>query len=338
MYMKKLIFLLLLIPALSNGQMLGGRLASSSILRNKPVVAVESDNPAILHDRLDKFVNSYQQKTTIIYTIVAEDSIAQLATEKFFIGKIPVVQYKPSDFDPAKKYPVVLFLHGKGEIGNGTDAELTSKIINSTNQAGLLAAADKYKWIVVAPQLVLANNSWIPGWTNTYLQPVYDYIIKNNFTDLSQIYVTGLSLGGGGTWIACTGPFAPYIAAAVVICGTPQYEQDFSLIAKNKIPVWAFHAKNDNTVGYAATVNTVNAINKYSPDPAPIMTLFESGDHYIWGKVYGDDNVYQWMLANKKQVSGTTPAPPAKKMLSICYFSDGSYVVIYDDKSIEFKK
>lgn len=263
---------------------------------------------------------------------------AQVTTEKTFIGKIPVAISKPSGYDATKKYTVVLFLHGKGEIGNGTDAELTAKIINSTNQAGLLAAADKYKWIVVAPQLVLANNSWIPGWTNTYLQPVYDFITSNSFTDLSKIYVTGLSLGGGGVWIACTGPFAPYIAAAVAICGTPQYEQDFSIIAKNKIPVWAFHAKDDQTVGVAATVNTINAIKKYSPDPAPIMTLFETGNHWIWGNVYGDDNVYKWLLAQRNDVAGTTPAPPVKKILSLTYFTDGSYVVIYDDKSIEFKK
>lgn len=259
-----------------------------------------------------------------------------MTNKRTFIGKVPVAVYEPSGFDATKKYPTVLFLHGKGEMGNGTDADL-SKIVNSTNQASLLAAADKYKWVVIAPQLVQSLNGWVPGWTNTYLQPVYDYIIKSPLTDLGQIIVTGLSLGGGGTWIAITGPFAPYVASAIPICGTPENISDYSVVGKNNIAVWAFHAKDDKTVGVAATVNIVNAINKTNPDPLAIMTLFETGDHWIWGRVYSDDNIYKWASAIRND-GGIIVQPPAKKILSLTYFSDGSYVVIYDDKSIEFKK
>lgn len=262
---------------------------------------------------------------------------AQMTSERTFIAKVPTVIYKPSGFEPTKKYTTVLFLHGKGEMGNGTEAELISKIANSTNQASLLSAAEKYKWIVIAPQLVQSLNNWIPGWTNNYLQPVYDYIVKSPLTDIGQIIVTGLSLGGGGTWVAITGPFAPYVASAIPICGTPEYNQDFSVVGKNNIAVWAFHAKDDNQVGVGGTVNIVNAINKAGASPSAIMTLYETGQHWIWGKVYSDDNVYKWASAIRND-GGVIIQPPTKKVLSLTYFTDGSYVIIYDDKSIEFKK
>lgn len=251
-----------------------------------------------------------------------------MIAEKIFIGKIPVVIYKPIGFDASKKYPVVLFGHGKGEMGSGSEADLTVKILNSTNQGNLVKRADQYQFIIVAPQLVQAYNDWIPGWTDKYLMPVYDYILTKLPTDLNHIKVTGLSLGGGMSWIVATNSFAKYVSAVVPICGTPEYQNcDYSAIAKYNIALWAFHAKDDSTVNYAATVNQINSVKKYNPIPEPKMTLFDTGNHWIWGRVYDDDSLYKWMFAQQNDIVipvEPIPAPTPFKPSHVIIRPDGT--------------
>lgn len=239
----------------------------------------------------------------------------QMTPEKVIINKVPVIVYRPSGYDAAKKYSVWLTLHGSAEKGTGTLAGLDN-LLNNGNFNNLLTAADKNKFIVIEPQLVQSLNDWIPGWTNKYLQPVYDYIINSPSTDLTHIVVTGLSLGGGGTWVAITGSFAPYVSAAIPICGTPQYDQDFSVVAKYNIPVWAFHAKDDKTVGYEATINTVAAINKYNPLPVAKSTIYNTGGHSVWGTVYNTAEVYTWALS-QNNAPGPVVLPPVIPVDSI---------------------
>lgn len=240
-----------------------------------------------------------------------------MQVEKILLGKVPVAVYRPEGFVQGKKYPVWLFMHGLGEMSEKTAtlAELTTRVTNNGNHANLLAKADKEQWVVIAPMLVQELNGWVPGWTNKYLQPVYDYILKADFTDLDHIKVTGLSLGGGGTYQAITGEFAPYVSAAVPICGTPE-KCDFSVVAKYNIPVWAFVAKDD-TQFYTATINTIAAINKYNPVPEPKLTVYDSGGHFIWGKTYADDAMYAWAMAQHNDSIVTQPpiTEPADELL-----------------------
>lgn len=246
----------------------------------------------------------------------------QVTVEKTVILGRPIITYKPSGFDPSKKYPVWIFFHGLSEMSR--DKAEPERVINNGNHSGLLAAAEKYKFIVVAPQLIQSLNDWIPGWTNKYLQPVYDYVVNSPTTDITHIVVTGLSLGGGGTWVSITGNFAPYVSAAIPICGTPQYDQDYSQIAKYNIPVLAFHAKDDKTVGFEATINTVSAINKYNPVPAATATILNSGGHGIWGGIYSGTSttgdIYTWALTKINAPDGVvvtpTPTVPIDEILS----------------------
>ncbi len=224
------------------------------------------------------------------------------------IGNVPSVIYWPENFDRAKKYPVALFLHGKGEWADNppkkTD-DIALPVYNNGNHANLLKRVDDEKnpFIVVAPHLILSLNGWVPGWTDKYLEPVYDYILDTPTTNLDHIKVVGLSLGGGGVYIASTGKFSQYVSAAIPICGTPQYDCDFSKIKQHSIPVWAFHAKNDTVVSNTHTINQINKINSYKPTPEAKMTLLDSGGHYIWGDVFGRDEVYEWLFSHSKSIA-----------------------------------
>jgi predicted peptidase len=256
---------------------------------------------------------------------------AQVTAEKRMIGSTPAIVYRPSNFNAANKYAVYLYLHGDGQVTKET-ADL-NRLQSSGDQAELLLAAEKNNFIVVAPQLVLAQNAWYPGWKDQYLQSVYDYIISSPNTDLNHIIVTGLSRGGGGTWIVCTGVFAQYVSAAIPICGTPQYEQDFSQVAKYNIPIWAFHAKDDQTVNWAATVNTISKIMVFNPTPEPKTTYFDSGGHPIWGRVYSDQSVYTWALSKSNNIVTAPPAPtPIDDVI-------GTYkITVYKSGKIEIVK
>jgi predicted peptidase len=324
---KKLLLLAFLLPLIVFGQTTADPSGLTYVRRPLPVYGSAPDTIRLVYDSMPRVVVQLSQF-----------EISAVFVEKITISNRPVVLYKPSDFDPAKKYPVWVFLHGLSEMSR--DKAEPDRIINNGNHAALLAAAEKHKFIVVAPQLVQNLHDWIPGWTNKYLQPVYDYIITNPSTDLTHIVVTGLSLGGGGTWVAITGSFAPYVSAAIPICGTPQYDQDYTVVAKNNSPVWAFHAKDDKTVGYEATINTVNEINKSQPLPVPKMSIWNTGGHGIWGTVYGTTEVYTWALSQSNNtvpiVIGPAPPPIVKKILSITYFSDGSKITVYDDKTVAY--
>lgn len=230
------------------------------------------------------------------------------ASNGVFIG---FYEYKPIDYSSAKKYPLIIFMHGVSERGNGTTelsrvlANAIPKYINRGNKMTFTWNGKTETFLVLSPQLSSAYGSW-PAF---YTEEMIRYAKQNLSIDTNRIIVTGLSLGGGGTWkFAIQNPTNPSsIAALAPICGTQQ-SGDFSNIAKANLPVWAFHAENDKTVSVNCTNNQVNAINNYSPSVNPIKTLWPTGGHVIWDKAYDttyniqNPNIFEWFLAQNKSL------------------------------------
>ncbi len=260
---------------------------------------------------------------------------AQLTATKIFIpksdgNKIPAVQYMPKFDTSLRNLPIVIFLHGAGEVGDGTLTGL-NKLYNSTNHANLLKYGNERGFIVLAPQFVQAYNGWRPDWNGAeYVNNVITWARSNLPIDPSRIYLTGLSSGGGGTWdfLIRKQEYTNLIAAAVPICPAPQ-DGDWSLIVKAGTPVWSFHANDDRANPVTATINPVNYLNSQKINPPAKTTIYPTGGHGIWGTVYGTSAMYDWLLAQKK---GSVPAPeppqpPAKTIvakLEITLYSDGT--------------
>ncbi|WP_315820613.1 PKD domain-containing protein [Paraflavitalea speifideaquila] len=227
-----------------------------------------------------------------------------------FIG---FYQYTPTNYDanPNTKYPVIIFLHGVGEKGNGT-TELP-------NIAGLgVPGAIKnghtmtFTWngktetfLVLSPQL----DRKYGGWQNFYVEEMINYAKKNLRIDENRIFLTGLSLGGGGVWsyAGATLDNAKGLAAIGVCCGTcPGI--NFSNLTNANLPVWAFHAADDSTVLASCTNSAIANINKLNPAVAPYKTIWPTGDHWIWGRVYDTEyrwqnpNLYEWFLGQNKSL------------------------------------
>ncbi len=185
--------------------------------------------------------------------------------------------------ETTKRWPVIIFLHGIGERGND---------LNMVKRAGLAAIAAKnanFPFIVVSPQCPL--GTW---WNIPSLNALYDDILKQYNIDPKKIYVTGLSMGGFGTW-EWVAAYPSRFAAAVPICGAGPVAKACALKTK---PVWAFHNADDPTVNVSGSRNMVNAIKacggqlvKYTENP--------TGGHDAWTKAYNNPALFTWLSAQR---------------------------------------
>ncbi|MDO5309895.1 MAG: dienelactone hydrolase family protein [Planctomycetia bacterium] len=196
--------------------------------------------------------------------------------------------FLPSD-ESAKTeqgYPLLLFLHGAGERGDDPEAVKVHgppKIVNDPQKAAT------WKFITVSPQ-VKGHRFWSPA----QLRVLLDKICEIYPVDRSRIYVTGLSMGGFGTWgmIASQGDI---IAAAAPLCGG--YELKFAE-KMVKTPIWAFHGTADGAVKYEYTRDLVDAV-RAAGNTEVRFTSYPGVGHDCWTRTYDNPELYEWFLAHK---------------------------------------
>ena len=209
----------------------------------------------------------------------------------------------PARYDStSKKYPLLVFLHGAGEVGNGStdlpkilNNAIPNLIKNNKFPASFTSGTANYSFIVISPQF--------KGWPSpSDVDAVIDYSITNFRIDETRIYVTGLSMGGGATWDYAA-LHADRIAAIVPVCGaSAPNASKTKTIADADLPVWAFHNEDDPTVSVNTTIEYIAMINSFQPTPPAKMTLWPTGGHNAWTRAsdpnYEEDNLnmYEWML------------------------------------------
>jgi gliding motility-associated-like protein len=212
-------------------------------------------------------------------------------------------EYLPSDYNSnTDKYPVVIFLHGLGERGNGT-TDLPRVALNGPPK--YVKNGTQFPFILISPQLTTALTDWPPRFVDEMIEYIQTYLR----VDKSRIYLTGLSLGGGGVWWFAQDPaLAPKIAALAPIAGSRADTGLACTISNNNIPVWAFHGGSDGTINVQLSINMVNAINACVPTPNPLakLTIYPGVGHNAWDNAYRTDNslhtpnIYEWMLGISK--------------------------------------
>lgn len=248
---------------------------------------------------------------------------------------IGFLQYLPKDYaSNSNKYPVVIFLHGLGERGaNSTNPATLESSISLVAKLGPpkhVKYGAQFPFILISPQL--KNN--YGGWPSWYILEVIDYVKNTLRIDEKRIHITGLSLGGGGTWTAIQ-EFPKLFASAAPVCGSNNSTAKACGIAAENLPVWAFHGDADTTVPLGRSANMVNAINSCSPVPSPraILTIYPGVRHNAWDRAYALDNTYhrpnyyEWITnhVNKKNGSNYIPSANAGSDVSI---SSGNKVTI----------
>lgn len=238
------------------------------------------------------------------------------ATTESVIG---FLEYVPPDYhNNSDKYPVVVFLHGIGERGASTTdpAALRESVqrVTAWGPPAWVNKGEQFPFILISPQLKNTYGSW-PTW---YVLEVIEYVKTYLRIDEKRIYLTGLSLGGGGAW--WTAQDHPELFAALApVCGGMNTPSKACRIAAENLPVWAFHGDKDAVVSVSKSITMVDAINACLPAPQPEakMTVYRGVAHDAWKYAYQpnhslhEPNVYEWMLSFKNVVNGENQLPTA---------------------------
>jgi predicted peptidase len=201
-----------------------------------------------------------------------------------FGGDLPFLLRVPKDLKTGGKYPLLLFLHGAGETGNDNQKQLK----HDPTKLAPKDVFEKNPMIVVAPQCP-ADQGWGGQTLETVIKMVKDFQ-KELPVDPERIYITGLSMGGYGTWSALS--LEPRLfAAAIPICGGG----DVASVRKfDKVPIWAFHNDGDPTVSVEGSRSMIAALKKAGADPK--YTEYQSTQHDAWTRTYKDPELWEWLL------------------------------------------
>lgn len=246
----------------------------------------------------------------MISSAFAQD-LSKFKKEQFIDG-VDTLKYRilfPENFDATKKYPVVLFLHGRGESGNDNEKQLThgSKMFLTDNSRRDFPA------IVIFPQC--AEESY---WSNVNIEEVSgkrfftfqkggkatksmslvlkftDGFFNQPFADRTKIYVGGLSMGGMGTFeILRRRPNT--FAAAFAICGgdnvanTKKYKH---------VPLWIFHGGLDDVVNPQLSYSVFSALRTLGHEPK--FTVYLKANHNSWDSAFAEPQLFPWLFSNHK--------------------------------------
>ena len=195
--------------------------------------------------------------------------------------------YLPKDYaDSNKKFPLVLFLHGAGERG---DNKLD--LVKVHGPPKLIAAGRQFPFIVVSPQC--KTNGW---WEAAELSDLLDHVESQYRVDKDRIYVTGLSMGGFGTWaLAACEP--ERFAAIAPVCGggnpiATRYTKPI------QAAIWTFHGGKDSVVPLSESEEMVKALKERKVDVK--LTVYADASHDSWTKTYNNEELYKWLLEHKR--------------------------------------
>ena len=200
-------------------------------------------------------------------------------------AEVDYLLYLPPEFDAEndKTFPLIFFLHGRGE-SNGP-----LSLVAKWGPPKFAARGDELPYVIVSPQCP-AEDSWTSEAQQKRLVGLLNNVVANYNIDESRIYLTGLSMGGYGSWrLAADHP--QRFAAVVPVCGGGDPDDAEKL---KDIPIWVFHGDQDRAVPFENSVEMVEAIKKAGGDSIRFTSLEHFG-HNSWSAAYGAPELFQWM-------------------------------------------
>ena len=188
-----------------------------------------------------------------------------------------------------KKFPVILFLHGAGERGedvNRVKIHGPPKLIEQKKESPV------NQFVVISPQCP-PGRWWMPHELIALLDEVLE---KHPQADRDRVYLTGLSMGGYGTWDTAT-RYPERFAAIAPICGGGDARR--AARALRNMPTWAFHGDKDTAVPVQESIDMVEALKRAGGEPK--LTRYPEAGHDSWTETYNNPELYQWFLEHKRQ-------------------------------------
>ncbi len=192
--------------------------------------------------------------------------------------------FEPEEYDANASYSLLIFLHGSGERG---DDKNKLRVHGPPMQ---ISKGQSFPGYVLAPQCPF--DVW---WTVERLEATLQKILAEYKVDKSRIYLTGLSMGGYGTWKwACRYP--EHFAAIAPICGGGDPE-DVQVL--RDIPIWAFHGAKDEVVPLSESQKMIDALTEH--DIKAKLTVYPEADHDSWTETYDNPEFYKWLYSWEKK-------------------------------------
>lgn len=211
--------------------------------------------------------------------------------EKVRVRYLLFLPRNPNNVGP-KRWPLLLFLHGAGERGD-----------NLAKVAGhgppkLVKTRPEFPFIVASPQCPAGEH-----WTTNVLLAFLEELLVEYPVDPSRVYLTGLSMGGYGTWdlaTACPERFA----AVAPICGGGEIlpillAESRKLRALRSLPVWAFHGAKDDVVPLDESERMVKAMQNIGNDAR--LTIYPDAEHDAWTATYDNPALFDWFLSHRRR-------------------------------------
>ncbi len=203
--------------------------------------------------------------------------------------------FLPQDYDAktSTRWPLILFLHGAGERGSNVWRVATH------GPPKIVKQKPDFPFIVVSPQCPAGQQ-----WDNDVVLALLDTVSAKYRVDASRIYLTGLSMGGYGTW--SLGLAHPERFAAIApICGGGNplallLGDPATLKPIRKLPVWAFHGGKDPVVKLAESERMIDALKKAGCKEVE-LTVYPEAQHDSWTETYNNPKLYEWFLQHQKK-------------------------------------
>lgn len=194
--------------------------------------------------------------------------------------------------DKTNRWPLMLFLHGAGERGTNLAA------VKIHGPPKIVRSQPDFPFILVSPQCPADQR-----WDTDVLSGLLDDVIQQHRVDTNRVYVTGLSMGGYGTWALATAE-PDRFAAIAPVCGGGNVV-DLLLPSRangralKKLSVWAFHGAQDTIVKPAESERMVAAFKQLGNENVK-LTMYPEAGHDSWTETYANPELYKWMLQQKR--------------------------------------
>jgi predicted peptidase len=200
---------------------------------------------------------------------------------------IKYVVYLPAQYTPDKAWPVVIFLHGSGEVGSDGTRQLHSEFARQVK-----AHAERWPFVIIFPQKQNKHTRW---WAeDSMVVAALRHAEADYHIDPSRVYLTGHSLGGQGTWsIAANHP--GLFAAIAPVSGRAHLSVAPKLVG---IPAWAFHGAKDRTIPVSETEKMVARLRRLGG--CCKLSVYPNVGHNAARNAYGEEDLAGWFLAHHR--------------------------------------
>jgi predicted peptidase len=207
--------------------------------------------------------------------------------------KMPYRLFIPTGYNPAKKYPLILWLHGSGGVGSDNRRQISEASRLGTHIWTSQQNQAKYPAFVLAPQCPTGKTWNSPGQLETVLE-ILIALQKEFGIDAMRLYIAGQSMGGYGTWeLIAKRP--NLFAAAIPLCGGGRVQDGPRLV---KMPIWAFHGDEDHTVSVYESRKMIDAIKKAGGTPR--YTEYVGVEHEVWEVAFKEPGLVEWLFSQHR--------------------------------------